>query len=264
MVKSRYYSFSSFRQWFLIRFELIFNMKDQIIKTYTKKLALENEHSTPGARAERLRRIRNLANLSRKDMCGSDAININTYKGWELGRFGGIPLDGAEKVVKIIAKSGVICSTEWLLYGEKPAPTLISEAPPSERDTEETADSSILKEYSIYQGATKNTVLMKITDDALLPNYQIGDFLAGEKKFNDEIELTIEQVCIVETTEGQQLIRYVKQGTDKGRYTLICTNYHTTMCDVIAENINLLYSATISRHYKIVQTKLSCYQSTTF
>lgn len=230
-------------------------MDNKTIKTYTKKLTIENEHSTPVARAERLRRIRNLANLSRKDICGSDDININTYKGWELGRFGGIPVDGAEKVVKIIAKSGVICSTNWLLYGKKPAPTLISEAAPHENnaDSEERVDSLILKEFSIYQNATKNAVLIEITDDGLSPNYQIGDFVAGEKKFNDEIELTVDQVCIVKTIDGKKLIRYVKQGTDKERYTLICTNYHTTMCDVIVQNINLLYSAPLSRHYKIAK-----------
>jgi transcriptional regulator with XRE-family HTH domain len=232
-----------------------FNMTDIINKTYTKKLAIENEHSTPEARAERLRRIRNLANLSRKDICGSDDININTYKGWELGRFGGLPVDGAEKVVKIIARSGVICSTEWLLYGKKPAPTLISEVTASEGDanTEETDNSLIQKEFAIYQDATKNAVLIEVTDDGLSPDYQIGDFLAGEKKFNDDIELTLDQVCIVETTDGKKLVRYVKQGHEKGLYTLICTNYRTAMCDVIIKNVRLLYSTIISRHYKTVE-----------
>ena len=231
-----------------------FNMTEIINKTYTKKLAIENEHSTPEARAERLRRIRNLANLSRKDICGSDEININTYKGWELGRFGGLPVDGAEKVVKIIAQSGVICSTEWLLYGKKPAPTLISEATAceSDADTEETGSSLIQKEFAIYQDATKNAVLIEVTDDGVSPDYQIGDFLAGEKKFNDSIELTLNQVCIVETTDGEKLIRYVKKSREKGLYTLICTNYRTTMCEVVKQNKQLLCSATISRHYKIV------------
>ena len=228
-----------------------FNMADITNKTYTKKLAIENEHSTPEARAERLRRIRNLANLSRKDICGSDEININTYKGWELGRFGGLPVDGAEKVVKIIAQSGVICTTEWLLYGKKPTPTLISEttAYESDADTKKSGDSLIQKEFFVYQDAIKNAVLIEVTDDGLSPDYQVGDFLAGEKKFNDDIELTVGQVCIVETTDWKQLVRYIKQ-EEKGLYTLICTNYRTSMCDVIIKNKTLLYSAVISRHYK--------------
>lgn len=216
----------------------------------TKKLTIQNVLSTPEARAARLRRVRNLANLSRKDICGLDDININTYKGWELGRFGGIPVDGAEKVVKIIAKAGVVCSTEWLLYGQKSAPTLIAEGTSCDVDAEDAAGRLILKEFSIYQDATKNAVLMEVTDDGLSPIYQIGDFLAGEKKFNDDIELTIEQVCIVETIEGKKLIRYVKKGLEKGLYTLTCTNYHSKTDDFVVQNVNLLCSATISRHYK--------------
>ena len=227
-------------------------------KTYTKKLAIENEYSTSEARAERLRRIRNLANLSRKDICGSNDININTYKGWELGRFGGIPVDGAEKVVKIIAKSGVICSTDWLLYGKKPAPTLVSEATycADETNEEETRSSLIHKEFAIYHNATKNAVLIEVTDDGSSPDYQIGDFVAGEKKFNLDIELTVGQVCIIETTDGNKLVRYVKKGREKGLYTLICTNYQTTRCDVVTQNINLLYSAPISRHYKTSENQV--------
>lgn len=228
----------------------MFNVEDEKIKTYTNRSAIEDEYSTPEARAERLRRIRNLANLSRKEICGTDDININTYKGWELGRFGGISSDGAEKVIKIITKSGVICSTEWLLYGKTPAPTLISETNFCEGDADEMTGSLISKEFSIYHGATKNAVLIEVTDDGLSPHYQMGDFLAGEKKFNDEIELTVEQVCIIETIDGKKMTRYLKKGIEKGRYTLICTNYNTTMCDVIVSNTSLLYSATISRHYK--------------
>ena len=229
-------------------------MDNKTNKAHTKKLAVENEFSTPEARAERLRRIRNLANLSRKDICDSNEININTYKGWELARFGGLPVDGAEKVVKRIAQSGVICSTEWLLYGKKPQPTLVSDviSYSGEEGTEITGCNLIQSEFSIYQDTIKNAVLVEVEDDGLLPDYQIGDFLAGEKRFNDDIALTIDQVCIVETTDGKKFVRYVKQGRAKDLYTLICTNYHTTMNTIIVENITLLYSATISRHYKIV------------
>ena len=44
-------------------------------KIYTKKLMIENEYSTPEARAERLKRVRNLSNLTRKELC--DLSNIN-------------------------------------------------------------------------------------------------------------------------------------------------------------------------------------------
>ena len=220
-------------------------------KTYTKKLIHENEFSTPEARAERLKRLRNLANLSRADICDSAEININTYKGWELARFGGIPVDGAAKVVRRIAQSGVICSTEWLLYGKKPLPRLESDAIScfGEIEIEQTEIELIHNEFVLYQNNSKYAVLIEIVDDGLLPNYKIGDFIAGSKKLGDEIISTINKICIVETIDGKICARYVKKGQTDGLYNLICTNYHTEMNNIEEHNVKLLYSAPIERHY---------------
>lgn len=51
-------------------------------KKYIKKVIVSDELASAEARAERLRKIRNLANLNRKEICDSDEINFNTYKGW--------------------------------------------------------------------------------------------------------------------------------------------------------------------------------------
>jgi len=93
-------------------------------QTYQKKVLVIDEHSTAEARAERLRRLRNLANLSRKEMCNTDFLNINTLKAWELARFGGLPKDGANKVIMRVAQEGVTCSIDWLLYGKGESPRL--------------------------------------------------------------------------------------------------------------------------------------------
>lgn len=225
-------------------------------KTYTKKLVIENEFSTPEARAERLKRLRNLANLTRSEICDSAEININTYKGWELARFGGIPVDGAGKVIKRIARAGVICSTEWLLYGKKPLPRLESDAVSffGEGCIEKTEIGLIESEFMLYQSNTKYAVLVEVVDDGLLPNYKIGDFLAGSKKFGDDILSTINQICITETIDGKKYVRYVKKGASEGLYDLICTNYRTEMSKVEESNLKLLYSAPIERHYIIKNT----------
>ena len=221
--------------------------------TYTEELVTETENSTPEARAERLRRVRNLANLSRKEICEAEGFNINTYKGWELARFGGVSVDGANKVVKRIAQSGVICSTEWLLYGKKPLPRLASDVV-SAFGAIEVAKSEIeliQSEFAIYQGNVQHAILIEVTDDGLFPHYKVGDFLAGSKKFDTEIKQTVNKICIVETTDGKKCVRYIKPGREEGLYTLMCTNYHTTMNEIAIYNTNLLYSAPISRHYII-------------
>lgn len=222
-------------------------------KSFVKKLSIDNEFSTPEIRAERLKRIRNLANLSRKEICDTNEININTYKGWELARFGGIPADGAEKVVKRLAKSGVICSTEWLLYGKTPIPYIVPDIISCLSVTEEKNSylSIVEQEFFVYQNKYKNAVLAQVMDDSLHPTFQKGDFLAGIKKHNEDIALTIGQICIVQTTEGQELIRHVKKGSSDELYTLVCTNYLSNIQDVAIYNVSLLYSAPISRHYMI-------------
>ena len=53
--------------------------------------------------------------------------------------------------------------------------------------TEITGCNLIQSEFSIYKDRIKNAVLVEVEDDGLLPDYQIGDFLAGEKRFNDDI-----------------------------------------------------------------------------
>ena len=54
---------------------------------------------SPKSRGERLRRVRNLANLSRKNF-PLHGINLNTLKGWEIGRHGGLTEKGAKKNIK--------------------------------------------------------------------------------------------------------------------------------------------------------------------
>lgn len=98
---------------------------------YIKKVEILDEKSTPEARAKRLRRVRNLANLSRKALCEDGLINVNTLKGWELGRYGGLPKDGAEKIIQRIAREGVHCTLDWLLHEIGPGPRLISNDPAS-------------------------------------------------------------------------------------------------------------------------------------
>ena len=45
-------------------------------------------------------------------------LKLNTYKDWESERFGGLSIDGAERVIQRGAAENVICSLDWLLYGK--------------------------------------------------------------------------------------------------------------------------------------------------
>src|SRR5579862_8575903 len=90
-------------------------MRTQDKKRSKTSLIQDNSQSSPIAKAERLKRIRNLANLSREDFCDGD-INLTTLISWEIGRFGGLSRKGASSVIARVAKEGVFVTPEWLLY----------------------------------------------------------------------------------------------------------------------------------------------------
>src|SRR5438552_2660970 len=75
-----------------------------------------NSLSSPEAKAERLKRIRNLANLSREEFCLDGEVNLATLVSWEVGRFGGLSRKGAGNVIARVAKEGVFVTPEWLLH----------------------------------------------------------------------------------------------------------------------------------------------------
>lgn len=80
-------------------------------------------HRLKHEEGERLRRIRNLANLSRKVLCDEAEININTYIGYEVGRYGGLTKKGADKIIHYLSSKGVYFSMEWLMNGVGKGPT---------------------------------------------------------------------------------------------------------------------------------------------
>ena len=79
-------------------------------------LIQDNSLTSPTAKAERLKRVRNLANLSREDFCADGEVNITTLISWEVGRFGGLSRKGATSVIARVAKEGVFVTPEWLLH----------------------------------------------------------------------------------------------------------------------------------------------------
>jgi len=218
-----------------------------IHKKYIKKVIVTDENSSAEARAERLRKIRNLANLSRKDLCDSDALKLNTYKGWELARFGGLPIDGAERVVKRVAKEQVVCAIDWLLYGKGQEPYIL---PQPNISSEINEQDLIIKEILVFQSLYPNATYTKINDDSLSPQYVCGDYVAGIKIFGKDITTAINQVCLVELTNGDILVRYLRQGSNKKYFQLIPTNINNTLENPHIFEAELNFAAPIIRHYK--------------
>lgn len=219
-----------------------------IVKKYIKKVIVTDEQASAQARGERLRKIRNLANLTRKDLCNNEELKLNTYKGWELARFGGLPIDGAERVISRVAQEHVVCSAQWLLYGKGQEPYIVPQisvgANPNEQEL-------ILKELHLFQGLYAHAIYTAVADDTLLPHYSCGDYVAGIKLYDQHIVAALNQLCIVELDDGRILVRYVEAADEKEHYQLVASNIHNNLNHPQPLIARLHFAAPVVRHYKI-------------
>ena len=228
---------------------------------FKKKVIVTDEKSTAEARAYRLKRVRNMANLTREEMCNDETINIYTYKGWEWARYGGLPLDGAEKVIDRIAKEGVVCTPEWLIYEIGKGPYVIADfkkvishkknKPEKIRPQKE--ESLIFNEILLFRKQFKDTIDFKVSDDGLSPAINKNDFVAGIKVFNESIKKFINQACIIQLENGDIIVRHLKQGSSSEKYVLACTNPNTIVSEPVLYDIKITCVAPILRIYKTLK-----------
>ena len=227
-------------------------------RKYIKKVIVTDQQTTPEARAERLRRVRNLANLSRQAMCDTGEININTYKGWEIARYGGLPVDGAERVVNRVQKEGVFCSIDWLLYEIGSGPYVMPNYQQAQTDSKKTAkmlvidkeEEIILQEMMLFRSQYRDCLDIQIDDDGMAPNYVEGDFVAGVKHYGGNIQNLVGQNCIVQTLEGDLLVRRIHAHQKTNHYTLQCINHNTAVKQPTLYDVELSSAAPILRHYR--------------
>ena len=208
-----------------------------------------NDLCSPVNRGKRLKRIRNMANLSREELCDMEGLNATTYKGWEIGRFSGLSKIGAANAIKRVSKEGVICSLDWLLCGQGQSPSAV----PVEHEQytkKQNKSSLVLREIIVFQNNFDNVTYTEIVDDGSFPRYNIGDQVAGIKKYGDEIASILGEICIVHTINNKILVRRILQGSGKKTYVLLCTNPKTIVEKPVICNMKIRSAAPIMRHYK--------------
>lgn len=231
-------------------------------KIYKKKVIVTDEKTTPQARAMRLKMVRNMANLSREEMCADGKININTYKGWEIGRYGGLPLDGAELVVERVAKEGVVCTSEWLIYEIGRGAYVSADFKKAQKDQKgkkrktiinsqaKNQEKLIFNEILLFRKQFPDVIDCQILDDGLSPRFVIGDFVAGVKHYNEAIDALLNQDCIVQLSNGEVIIRRLRKGSIPSTYMLTCTNQETIVDTPVLYDVKIFSAAPILRHYK--------------
>ena len=82
----------------------------------------QNDESSPKARGMRLRELRNVTQLSRKELEEKLHVSAQQIQSGEDGAKDGLTEKDAESIVKVLRGKGVKCDLDWLLSGTGNAP----------------------------------------------------------------------------------------------------------------------------------------------
>lgn len=169
-------------------------------------------------RGTRVKKIRNMANLTQEQMCEDGELNPHTLAGWEVGRHGGLSKKGAQKIVNRVAQEQVICSVDWLLQGSAPEPYVLSRSAGTQSQTD-----AIQREIDYFLSNNIDAVIHQMTDDAMLPLAKQGDVVGGIKLAQAKWSCANNQMCIVATDDGQ-MMGLLKHNPSSSDYYLYPSN----------------------------------------
>lgn len=192
----------------------------------------------------RIRLARSMLGLTRKDLENRFNVSVNTLQAWESNK-NLLSAKGAKKLNEAFIKLGLLCSESWLLTGEGQSPNLLQASAALPKEIDE--NTRILRELEAFKAINPSPVVVIIIDDGMEPIYSIGDFIAGNKLFHQDIDTLIGQNCIIETLQGDTLARKLLKGSKAGLYNLVCINIATTEQPII-QDIKPRYAAKIVLH----------------
>lgn len=218
---------------------------------------LPAQHTTPPSsaksKASRLLGARNMARLTRKDIEQQYGISENTIRMWERPRTDsfGLTKKGANRIVKALKQSGVVCSIEWLMEGAGTGPKLYEEMvsdviTPIKKliDIPKVTwgkEEIIQKEIECFYSLHPNAVIIKILDDGMAPYLMMGDYVGGEKCMGDDIEHCIGKICIVNMHNNNSICRQLVKSSHNASYNLVCSNPVTEAKEPVIYDANLNY-----------------------
>ena len=231
-------------------------MSETVNPTVQKKTSIQQSMTSKNSRdsrAKRLKRLRRLTQKSRKEFALIYQISQGTLQNWETARFGGLTEKGAHLILAAIRQEKIYCTFEWLMYGAGSGPQKSSVSTPTstQTDTPNTQHrthktlhpNAIQLECDLFEKTHRNILHLEISNDAMLPNFAVGDWVAGRLIKQDALHHLIEQNCIVETEHHGRLLRRIRTGTEPHRYHLIANNAQTTINAPVLYNVKILSAA---------------------
>lgn len=213
------------------------------------------------ARAERLRQVRKMVGATLEEVPHSFGISKHTFYAWESGR-NPIRSRVVPTLISAFRKAGVYCSEDWLTEGEGISPRFMNERTDFISDEESSnsvawesvhSELGVVAEIHTFQTVNKGTDVRLISDDAMAPLYNLGEYVGGVKRMGEEIAShALNYNCIVKTVEGDCCVRRVTRGAEPNRYTLVCLNPNAQVEDPLLYNVELEWAAPILWHRKLI------------
>lgn len=179
---------------------------------------------------ERFRYARNLTGLSRCELSEKHSISAHTVQSWEYGKTNPTKRS-AKNFCSALMAEGVLCTEEWLLYGQGEGPQMLT----SQRYSPQANNWAVLMEIEAFKNLNPQGMVVLVRDDALEPYYLQGSYVGGIDRGASHIERAINQICIVETSSGDTLVRKVLRGQTPNKFTLACVNPLTSEISVVQD-----------------------------
>ena len=200
-------------------------------------------------KARRLIYLIDFSRVNRKELCQDTGIKPDTLYRWMNGRLQGIGPSGAASLLLKLRQIGVICSEDWLLYGEGIPPyralaiSELTEAPPSSLenflsddlslnkspDTADLAQRDLLvfnKEIKFFQENNPHALGVFLKDNAMQPVFMAGDYVAGVR--TQQFEKLLGEFCLVQTENSGELLACRLEAGINNTFTLLCLNPNET------------------------------------
>ncbi len=207
--------------------------------------------SNASLRGDRIKSARMLAGYTRKAFADKFSIPIPTIRAWEeppVGRNGVTP-SGVKRLIKVFHESGIYCSSDWILHGKGPGPTLLDRYSDNEPEKQITwgEEESILRDIESFKQNNREAMVAVITDRSMQPYYSYGDYVGGAKKTGQDIRSLVGLNCIVEV-RGKLMVRRISMLDAHGRYTLTAINMEQPGVDPVMTHVELSSAAQIVWH----------------
>lgn len=197
-------------------------------------------HSLAVAIGLRLKRVRQMAGLNRRQLAQLAGVGITSISYWEhTERAEAITEQSLEKIILAVKKCGVECSIQWLMTGSGTPPyvhfTDLQSADNSKFSSTTTQNLTfkysqnksniknlLNQEIDLFYSYSEKAVVATVTHHSLFPAFRINDKVGGVWQSNGILKSS--EFCIIEINNRLQ-VRRVSRGSKPNHFNLSFLHY---------------------------------------